>query len=397
MTRPSVHARSGESALQRCISALLLIAGTFGLTPSAHSGAGLTGFTVDPGPTKTPPPIGIVPASKTKTLSIPDGSEFCGVDDVFGNGYEAATFSLLTQLNGGVASPGLATDITAALSSVAITSPLSGATTGESTLDVSGTFTGPVNTGVVVNGISGYTTNGFFLVPNVPLTSGITNVLNVTGKTLTGATLPNSRSISQSGTASPVAIQVNHPTGYAPSPITFAFSIGVLPSGFPVQTVAINWGTGSGNFSGSSLAGAPTVYTYKVPGLYTASLTVTDTHSNVYTGYRSVLIQDLAVQRGMLCDVYGYLKSQLKAGSASGAAAVFQPAVQNQYMAMFNALGNTNMSTVADQLGLIASGFLGQGFAEFLLVRDDSGTQTRAGFPMRLTQGADGVWRISEM
>jgi len=45
----------------------------------------------------------------------------------------------------------------------------------------------------------------------------------------------------------------------------------------------------------------------------------------------------------------------------------------------------------------IVNGQLGVGFADVLLLRDDLIAQSRSGFPLRLTQGADGVWRISEM
>jgi hypothetical protein len=60
-------------------------------------------------------------------------------------------------------------------------------------------------------------------------------------------------------------------------------------------------------------------------------------------------------------------------------------------------MGNTNLPTVAQQLGVVVAGMLGQGFADLLVDRDNTTSQTRAGFPLRLTQGADGVWRISEM
>ena len=47
-------------------------------------------------------------------------------------------------------------------------------------------------------------------------------------------------------------------------------------------------------------------------------------------------------------------------------------------------------------LGVIGNGTIGQGYAEMTLIRDNA-DQTRSGFPLRMTQGSDGVWRISEM
>ena len=55
------------------------------------------------------------------------------------------------------------------------------------------------------------------------------------------------------------------------------------------------------------------------------------------------------------------------------------------------------MPIVAQKLGLIVGGFFSSGFAELTVVRDDNVSQTRKGFPLRITQGNDGVWRISEL
>ena len=238
--------------------------------------------------------------------------------------------------------------------------------------------------------------NGSFLVPNVPIGSG-SNTLTATATLLTGASATNAVIVTQSGTNA-VDISVNRPIDYLPTTLTFTYSIGALPSGFPAQTITINVrGSGANDFSGSSLTGAPSSYRYTAAGLYKANLSVTDTHGNTYTAIRGVLVQDLAVQRGMMCDVYGYLQSQLTAGSAMNASKAFQPVVQSQYQALFSDFGATNMATMAQQLGVVVSGMLGQGFVDLLLDRDDTTGQTRAGFPMRLTQSADGVWRISEM
>ncbi|MGH8040988.1 MAG: hypothetical protein ACREPN_02965 [Rudaea sp.] len=341
--------------------------------------------------------MGLVLASALLASGSLHAQEFCGIDDIFNNGFETPSFVATSQLPGGVMSAGLTQDITGTGTlNVAITSPGSGAMTGNSNVDVIGTYTGPINTGIAVNGVSGYAVNGQFVVPNVPLTSG-SNTLNVTATILPGASSTNTGSITQSGAASAVTIQANHPVDYAPASITFTYAIGALPSGNSVQTVTINFtGSGAPDFSGSSLTGAPSSYTYSAPGIYTAMLSVQDTAANIYTGTTTLAIQNLATQRGMLCDVYGYLKDRLNAQDTTNAANAFQQNVRSNYQSLFTAFG-TNMPAVAQSLGVIVSGMLGQGFADLLIVRDDAVNQTRGGFPLRMTQGADGVWRISEM
>lgn len=97
----------------------------------------------------------------------------------------------------------------------------------------------------------------------------------------------------------------------------------------------------------------------------------------------------------MLCDIHSYLKDRLNAQDVVGAGSAFQPAIRTDYTNMFTVLG-TDMPATAGQLGSIGNGMIGLGFAEMLLIRDNS-DQTRSGFHERLTQGSDGVWRISEM
>ncbi|MFC5491385.1 hypothetical protein [Dokdonella soli] len=345
-----------------------------------------------PSPAPVPPHTGLLPISPLRQPALPAGSVLCGVDSIFNDGFESASFTPVGQLGGGMASPGLAQDITGPLTSIIIASP--SGTTGDATVDVTGSFVGPVNTGVTVNGIAGYVVNGHFLVPNVLLNPGA-NTLNVEAATLPGATASASGSIMQSGAASLVSMQADRATGYAPSAISFHYTVGALPGNATVQSVSINFrGSGADDYTGS-LSGAPSRYTYTQPGLYTAHLTVTDSNSQTYTGYRAVLIQDLAAQRGMLCDVYGYVTDRLAAQDAASAGNAFQAVVRSDYVSFFNQLA-ANMPATAQQLGTIIDGQLGTGFADLLLVRDNP-DQTRSGFPLRLTQGADGVWRISEM
>ena len=357
-----------------------------------HAGAGLTEFTVDPGPAPSAAPKKL-PLSTLKGTAIPAGSVLCGIEGIFSDGYEG-TFTPVAQIIGGLASPGLTQDITGTLSAVVISSP--SGTTGDPLVDVTGTFTGPVNTGVAVNGVRAYTGNGQFLAANVPLNAG-SNTLTAIATSLTGTSVNGTGSIMRSGSPSALTIQVNAPAGFAPFLVNFTFGIGTLPSGLGVQTVTINFkGSGSNDFTGTSLSGAPTSYSYGQIGLYRATLSVTDTGNNTYSAYRSILIQDLPTQRGMACDVYGYLLDRLAAADRTNAGKAFQADMQSNYVDLFNQLTTGNMQTIAQQLGVIVTGQLGVDFADLLLVRDNA-DQTRSGFPLRITVGADGVWRISEM
>ncbi len=326
-------------------------------------------------------------------------TEMCGLDP-WATPNDPPGFVPITQLSGIVYTPGIAQDITGNGNlSVTITSPSPSATIADTTVDVAGTFVGPTNTGITVNGVLATTVNGQFLASGVPLAAG-TNTLTVTATTLPGATATTSETVTQGGaSSSPITFTVDSSTGsggFAPVTITFDYAVGALPNNATVQSVAIDInGDGTYDFSATSLAALPVNFVYSRPGSYTAALKVIDTNSNTYLAYRSVLIQDLSTQRNMLCDVYAYLKDRLNAQDATGAASAYQPSISSQYQNQFSAWG-TNMPSVAATLGVIGDGILGKGFAEITLIRDNS-DQTRNGFPMRMTQSGDGVWRISEM
>ena len=80
---------------------------------------------------------------------------------------------------------------------------------------------------------------------------------------------------------------------------------------------------------------------------------------------------------------------------ADGAALAYHENVRPDYLDLFNQLG-ASMPAAAQELGTIVSGQMTSKYADMLIVTDNT-DQTRSGHPLRVTLGADGVWRISEM
>lgn len=335
-------------------------------------------------------------AAASHTVVSPGHTEICGFDPSIPN-TDPPGWVPIEQMSGSVRSPGVVPSITGAGPlGITATSPGIGETTGESSVDVMGTLTGPSNTGITVNGVVGVTANGRFLVPNVPLEPGV-NELTIVATTLTGATATATAWINRDvSAASPIALGADTIYGFAPATIRFELNVGNLPNGVTARSVALDFdGDGTYEFDASSL---PTTFvdtTYPTSGRYTVSLKVVDSNNITYVTRRSILLQDVASQRGMLCDVFGYLRSRLLASDAPGAGLAYQPVAETRYLPLFIALG-AGMPAAAPKLGVIANGTLARGYAELSLVRDNA-DQTRSGFPLRMTQGADGVWRISEM
>lgn len=333
------------------------------------------------------------------TVNPPGSTEMCGMDPrVKPN--DPPGFVPITQLSGIVHTPGIEHDITNNGNlGVDVTSPGINATIADEMVDVAGTFAGPVNTGITVNGIVAATVDGHFLASGVPLTAGV-NTLTVTATTLPGAVATTAIPVTRAGTpSSPVSFTVDASTGSslpAPATIVFDVAVGTLPGNATLRSVALDAdGDGASDFTAPSLVSLPTKFTYVRPGLYTATLRIASTNGSTYIARREVLIEDFAAQRAMLCDVYGYLKNRLNAQDAMGASNAFQPAMRSRYQAQFAKIGS-QMPKVVPRLGVIVDGQIGAGYAFLTLVRDNP-DHTRSGFPLRMTQGTDGVWRISEM
>lgn len=330
--------------------------------------------------------------------TIPAGHEVCGFDP--NSPYPPPSgFVPVSQLRGALFSPGLDVSIEGA-PGIQINYPPPNATTYNSTVDVYGTVTGPLNTGVVVNGVVAPVVNGHFAVAAVPLAPG-QNGIFANATTLTGLTASTVVSLNyvSNGASTPVSITTVGETGAAFSPFiaTFAYTIGSLPNGATVASVAIDLnGDGAPEYSGASLQGAPTTFRFANPGVYTPTITVVDSNNQTYVSTTRVTVRDLAVTRGIVCDVFGYLKSRLNQEDVAGAVQAFQPSVQAQYQSLLSTEDPSNLPSIAQKLGTIANGYFGLGYAELLLIRDNS-DQSRSGFPLRVTLGTDGIWRVSEM
>ncbi len=342
-------------------------------------------------------PISHVVSSPGGVVSRPAGTEVCGVDPEAG--YPASqTFQPVERLPGTVWSRGLDASIHGSGPlSAAVTWPLDGTTVSASTVDVVGRFNGPANTGITVNGIVGRTSGDRFLVPNVPLAPGA-NSLTLNATTLTGTTFATTVTVSRSGT-SPVSFELTSfhgETALGGSDQYFAIKTDGLPVGVTVSSMAIDFdGDGSDDYSGTSAPEGPPTWRYSAPGLYRAQLRLHASNGQTYEAVQYLLNEDFIEQRSVVCDVFGYLRSRIGVGDSAGAVLAYHQSVRPKYQAAFDALGS-RLATTAPRLGYIVSGNLGLGMASLTLVRDNA-NQTRNGFPLELTRGSDGVWRISAM
>lgn len=339
----------------------------------------------------------VVLVCATITDRVGHAQELCGIDDIFYNGFEVASTAnpATTSSRGAILSPGIATSITAGGLGVTVTYPSNGATVNGSTTEIAGTFTGPTDTGITVNGVVAYADGGKFLASAVPLQAG-SNTINVAATTITGNTASTSISLTQgSATPSVVTLSIARPESFAPLLTSFTPNIGALPGGATVQSVAIDYnGDGVDDVTNPS-PGTALTYLATQPNLYAARLTVLDSNNVTYTAYVHYLTESLTRQSGMMCDVYGYMKQRLTAQDSTGALTAIDPSAQDEYQALFTNNASTLPAYVAN-LGNIVDGYLGGNTATFVVVRQNA-DQTLSGFHIEFSQSADGTWRIAGM
>ncbi len=328
-------------------------------------------------------------------VPLPPGTELCGFDPDADYPLQSG-FVPVAQLSGGVPSLGLERSINGSGPlSVTVVSPIAASTVNGRSVDVTGTFQGPVNTGITVNGVVAATANGQFLAVAVPIETG-TNTLDVIATTMTGSTATESVTIQANADPAPLvieAVDLVGQVGLGPFQAVFRVDLDHLPGGVTVSNIGLDLnGDGLAEYRGATLDGAPNAYTFPRPGLYRARV---DINQGDIVAYRYILVRDRVAQRSMLCDIFGYLRGRLAARDLVSAANAFHPDRRTEYLDVLTTLG-AQMPLFAERLGTVVDGQFTGSMADLTLVRDQN-DETRSGYPLRLMQGPDGVWRILEM
>jgi len=395
----SFHSKPSPSRaamrMLRLLSAGLILAVMPFASNSASAGVGLSGVGIAPDPSASPPTT-TPPLAPSIKLPKPSGNEVCGIvgstDVIFKNGFEIAdqTLAVLRTMRSVTKSPAGSGTPT-----ITITFPAAGQTLASTTTPVTGTFTGPADTGVVVNGVLAYTSGTSFLVPDVPLASG-SNTLQAVATTLPGATAQSSVSVTQGGTIGSVALTSTSLTGFAPFATVFS---PVITGNVAISQLKIDF---DGNGIDDVVTTSPTTplpHTYATPGLYTARLTIVDNtttpNPTTYVVYQRVLAQDNVELRETLCSVYGYLRTNLSAANVTSAVLAFDPDRRAHYQNLFGSISNANLPVAASRLGTIANGLISTDYAQLKVVKTFQGTT--ASFPMNFSRDDSGVWRIDSM
>ncbi len=271
---------------------------------------------------------------------------------------------------------------------VHIDSPAADAIINGGSVIVSGSFKGPANTGITVNGVVA-AQDGERFYAEVPLNPGV-NTVTATAATSGGATATHAVSVTSSG-ASPIRVSVEPKSGIAPLKTSFTVQNN---SANPIQKIEVDFdGNGTIDFTATD-ANATIATTYAVPGMYQAKITVTDSQSNVFTQVVLVSVQDGAQMDQMFKALWDGMNSALIAGDKAKTLGYLNVQAKAKYGPVFDVL-QPYISEIVSSYSALARASISGSLGEYAVRRKDSGVD-RIYF-IYFLRDVDGVWRIDEM
>jgi PKD repeat protein len=283
--------------------------------------------------------------------------------------------------------------LTLATISIKIASPVTGTTANVNSVLVSGSFEGPANTGVTVNGVIAHAFGKQFFA-TVPLVSG-ENKLEARATSPDGATATDSVSVTSTLPAGappdPIQVIASPQSGIAPLTVEFTVS---NTSGDTIQKIEIDVdGNGSTDLTTTN-TDAPIEHIYATPGIFQAKSRVTDSTGTTHTATHTIVVTTFDAMDQMLRSIYTIMLDRLRVGDIEGALTAITGGTREKYEAIFRAL-EPNLATAVDQLGAIERIMISQDFAELMVVREKNGG--RRAYFVYLLRSEDGVWRIESM
>lgn len=278
----------------------------------------------------------------------------------------------------------------AAAVQITITAPTQGASISSNRVRVTGTVQGPVNTGVVVNGIVALVYNGVFVADNVTLSAG-SNTITAIATPFGGQSVQ--AQVTVSSTAAPVLLEVaaSPTSGIAPLDVTFTYQFGSTTS---IQSLRLDF-DGDGTFDFFTSDPTTTLqHTYTISGLYLARLQVTDQQGAVSDAVVAIVIRDAASMDAMFKSMWDGVNAALVAGDIPTALTFLDSAAQEKYAPVWQVL-LPHMAEIVASYSPVRALSISDSIGEYGLNRMINGEKRL--FLIYFLKDADGVWHLNAM
>jgi hypothetical protein len=274
--------------------------------------------------------------------------------------------------------------------SVKITSPVAGTVLDRTRALVSGSFQGPANTGISVNGTVALVTGTRFLL-NLDLEPG-PNTLTATATTLDGATVTDTLNVSVNQTE-PDLFEIIIAPAMGTAPLPVRFSVGNF-SGQAITRVELDIdGNGSTDSIVTDLSD-PIDVTYANPGIYPARVKIIYGQNQIYEQTLAIVVQDAVQMDALFTNLWNGMNEALVRGDTNAALTYLNEGAKRKYLAVFEALKPQFPQIVASYSPLRRLSVL-ENIGEYAIVREHNG-QSRA-YLIYFLRDTDGVWRVDGM
>ncbi|MBK7044861.1 MAG: hypothetical protein IPH50_15020 [Rhodanobacteraceae bacterium] len=208
---------------------------------------------------------------------------------------------------------------------VKITSPADGFVTRRAEIEVRGTFDGPPNSGLRINGRAPIMYGNEFVLPSLHLRTDSTRiearVVSMTGSK--GVDSVDVR-VDENAPVEALVLTADRTSGLVPTTAKFSWT-NALPQDFARMQMDF---TDDGSFDvDSTEVSTPLQFVYAKPGIYTARLRLTTAELGgvVHEATRSVASVNTDSRRATLCYVFDRMRKRLTAFDVAGALETLNP------------------------------------------------------------------------
>ncbi len=270
-----------------------------------------------------------------------------------------------------------------------LTGLASGAIVDTDRLSLNGTYLGPENTGITVNGVVAMTDGNQFYVNNLPLQPG-QNTLTIVVTSPDGQTITRTVTVTSSG-STPLRVAVEPPSGVAP--LRTRFRVNLLNGAAP-QGIALDIdGDGYAELSGIG-PDVPIEYVFESPGVYRPRVIVTDSGGNTWSQTLTVIAQDPAVVDDFFGRLWSGMNGALAGGNITSALTYMNEPAQQKYRAVLESL-LPRMPEIIGSYSPPARLSASESIGEYAVSRPYQG-RTRV-YLINFLRDASGVWRLDSM
>jgi hypothetical protein len=271
-----------------------------------------------------------------------------------------------------------------------ITTPTQNENVRDNRILVEGTYEGPSNTGITVNGITALISKGRFIANNVPLEVG-KNTLTATLTTFNGETTTHHIDITSQGTSPSLVVNASPATGLAPLSVTFEYNFNTDTW---LSSLYMDFeGDGTNDFyTRSSLTTIQ--HDYNTPGIYVAKMQITDNKGYVYRANTTVEVVSAEQMDNLFRHLWDEMNEALVAEEIDTALRYLNTAAQAKYAPVFEVL-LPHMPEIVASYSPLKRVSISENMGEYAVTRTINGEMKI--FFIYYLRGADGVWRLDSM